>query len=819
MTTESETPAAALDRVAEELALDAEAVHARVDERLRDPLYWFPVRHHSPMTAKHLEAAIRERRPKLIFIEGPSEAQDLVEFLIDRETKPPVAIYSSYRDDENTLGLAGVVTASRSIPARFACWYPLVEYSPEYVAMKAARQIGAEAIFIDLPHFALLRPHSEACDEASPPGAAPTKTPDDDRLLWESGFYRTLAEAAGYRSFNEAWDAIFEFGPLESDREAFRRELATFCAASRATTHPQRIAHDGTLERERCMWQTIQRTLAERSCPPEQAMVVCGGFHLFLDRTDSTPPPSAPAGTVYTSVVPYSFFRISELSGYAAGNRAPQFYQMRWDSFHGAPDDLITEYLITVLKRIRRRGEAASSADAISAYQHAILLAGLRGRPAPILEDLHDALITCCVKGDPQQEGEALLQAIDEVDVGTKVGRVTPRLGRLPLVTDFHNALSDLELGEALGKEKRMSLELDKRQPRDADRSVFLHRLRFLEVPFGELKEQTTNDFATGLLFRERWTLRWDPKIDAALIEKSLYGDTIVAAVLARLREAIVAGDQSADVVCSRLVQSIDMDLPDMVREVQIACSRAIDAEDRFIPLTGALGHLTVIDRYAEHRELPRGTLSDLIVRCFGRACFALADIVAAPEEQQGPIVESLFQLGELILQGKTQGLDRELFIGHVRNAAAETSVPFLRGAFLGILAELRVLSAEDLAAELSALAKAAQDQLVTAGDLLDGIMAASRASILLGAPSLIAAVDELLRSAEWESFLVLLPRMRSAFERLHERQRDRIAEAVAERYGLKEAAAVRELRISPAAAARIAEVDRRVADLMKKWE
>ena len=56
-------------------------------------------------------------------------------------------------------------------------------------------------------------------------------------------------------------------------------------------------------------------------------MVVCGGFHLFLDREDREPPPALPAGTVYTAVVPYSYPRCAESSGYGAGNRAPRFYQ------------------------------------------------------------------------------------------------------------------------------------------------------------------------------------------------------------------------------------------------------------------------------------------------------------------------------------------------------------------------------------------------------------------------------------------------------------------------------------------------------------
>jgi hypothetical protein len=145
--------------------------------------------------------------------------------------------------------------------------------------------------------------------------------------------------------------------------------------------------------------------------------------------------------------------------------------------------------------------------------------------------------------------------------------------------------------------------------------------------------------------------------------------------------------------------------------------------------------------------------------------------------------------------------------------------VPFLRGVFLGTLTELRELTPEGLAAELSALARAPADRLVTAGDFLDGVLAVSRTSILLGADALVGAVDELLRAAGWEDFLVMLPRMRAAFERLHERQRDSLAECVAARYGLAGAEAVTELRASVAAAARLAMIDREVARIMQEWD
>ena len=136
--------------------VDADALAAQVDAVLNDDLYWFPVRHHSAAVARHLETVIAQRRPKVVFIEGPSEAQELIPFVIDSETRPPIAIYSSYRDDDNVLGLAGSASPAEDIPPRFACWYPLLAYSPEFVAMQAAARVDADVVFIDLPHFALL---------------------------------------------------------------------------------------------------------------------------------------------------------------------------------------------------------------------------------------------------------------------------------------------------------------------------------------------------------------------------------------------------------------------------------------------------------------------------------------------------------------------------------------------------------------------------------------------------------------------------------------------------------------------------------------
>lgn len=828
-----------------QLNLDIESVKAQVDAVLADELYWFPVRHHSPNVALNLREVMLKRRPKVVFIEGPSQANDLIPFLIDSKTKPPVAIYSSYRDDGNVLGLAGIATAAEDLPPVFPVWYPMLEYSPEYVAIKIAHEIGAKVTFIDLPHYARIKPFkppdgsapggaSAPHDEIEPhPGALTDEDSDEqieekikreldegsEHLIVESSFYQELAKTAGYRTYEEAWDSLFEMRNFD-DPEVFRREVAAFCAASRATTLPIRMILDSTVDRERHMLKSINSGLAEMSLKPSDAMVVCGGFHLFMDREDKMEPPAPPEGTVYNTIVPYSFFQVSELAGYAAGTRAPQFYQRVWDLQNEKRfDDVYVEHIVAVLTEARRKGNIYSSADAIAVAQHTEMLGRLRGRAIPVLDDLHDALVTCCCKGDPGEEGGPLFTAIDSADIGSKIGKVTTKLGQLPVVADFYSTMESLELGEVLGKEKRLNVEVDKREPLGEQRSVFFHRLRFLKVPVCAITEAPSGDFTSGKIFREKWQLKWSPSVDSALIELNICGDSIERAALAALRKSLKDDGDNAGKIAQHLLRSVDMDLPDMVRMTEDALSDAIDNDVRFVSLVQALTTMLVLDRYLVYRNLRRGMLDDLIVRCFDRACFAILDVVAAPEEQQDQVVSMLVALAEVTQQGDKQNLDRSLFVQHVRTAADASPVPFLKGAFLGVLSELRELEPLELAEVVSGLAKSSVEVMVTAGDFLDGVMAVSRTSLMLGADPLIKAIDELLRAAEWDPFLVMLPKMRAAFERMHLTHRDSMAGRVAELYGLKEASSLTELSISTEAAVTVARLDKRVAAIMKDWD
>ena len=744
--------------------LDADAVEQRARQVLAEPLYWFPVRHHSPTAARYLAEVLRARRPKIIFIEGPAEATELVEHIADSKTKPPIAIYSSYRDDDNVLGLAGVASSAPDVPAKWGVWYPMLPYSPEYVAIRVAKEIGAQVVFIDLPHYGLITPHvaTDAADEAedveeeeeeeedeeeADEEATPAQVPTWEDLAVESNFYKTLAETAGYRSWAECWDALFEVGGRHADAEEFRRDLTYFCAAVRATTSDDRMQRDGTIAREDHMWRTIAATLAGQRLGPEQAAVVCGGFHVFM-RREVVPARPLPAGTVYTTVAPYSYYRTSEHSGYGAGNRAPKYYELLYQHTQGdaVADALVramVDHVVAVLARGRRAGELLSSADAISVTQHARMLASLRGHSAPTLDDVRDGILSCCCKGRPEEEGRYLLTAMSEVEIGTAVGRVTPALGRLPLVFDFYRSIGELDLGETMGKEKKTRITLDLRVEADERRSVFFHRLAELGVTFAAIVEAG----GSNTLFREVWRVEWSPKVETQLIENNLYGDTMEAAATAKIDEELAREQEDAASVCERLLRATNMDLPGLVVRIEETAGHAIDADSRLVSLARALTHLTVLRRQAARKKIREDVVLDLEGRCFARACFAIPEVANVPVEDHEDVLTALKTIAEALL-GDSDGLfDRELFVENVRSAYAESVSPYLRGAMCGLLTETRAQPAEVLSQEILKFAHSRPEVMLTCGEFLDGVMATSRTAIMLGAQSLVEAFDVLLRA------------------------------------------------------------------------
>ncbi len=174
------------------------------------------------------------------------------------------------------------------------------------------------------------------------------------------------------------------------------------------------------------------------------------------------------------------------------------------------------------------------------------------------------------------------------------------------------------------------------------------------------------------------------------------------------------------------------MDLPQLVSQAENSTGHAIDHDDRFNSLADALTSMMLLERYAAFRGLGKQRLAELVSRCFDRACFAVPEVASVPPEQWDDVINGLLALAEPVVQ--RQDLDANLFAAHVENAAKISTMPFLRGAFLGVLTEMRRMKPDALAAELTAYARGPVEQQLVAGDFLHGVLKVSKTAIMLGA-------------------------------------------------------------------------------------
>jgi pheromone shutdown protein TraB len=92
------------------------------------------IRHHGPGSAKNVKAFLEELKPDMVLVEGPPEADSILQWADDAALKPPVAILVYQPDDPKE-----------------SAFYPFAEFSPEWQAIQYARQHKVPVRFMDLP--------------------------------------------------------------------------------------------------------------------------------------------------------------------------------------------------------------------------------------------------------------------------------------------------------------------------------------------------------------------------------------------------------------------------------------------------------------------------------------------------------------------------------------------------------------------------------------------------------------------------------------------------------------------------------------------
>ncbi len=762
-----------------------EAIEARVAElQADDQVLWLGVKHYSVAAAVAVERAIREAEPAVVLVEGPDDATPLIDFLVHPDTRPPVTILSSVTDKKNAFGQNGVLSVAPEVPARFRGWWPVVPYAPEYRALVAGRDVGAELAFIDAPLGAQIP------FEHVPRGRASEAV--DDRRLAESAYFRRLAARGRWRSFEAFWQATFEARGLRSDPQAFQRALLTFGSCARQVAEgDEALVADGTLLREAHMRWHIDR--ARKAHPDGRIAVVVGAFHAaalkWAKGKRARVPRSAAAQTLLCQHSYRALARLYEL------NRQPAWGDAVWRHLEAgseAPcDDAGQELLLRVLGEARRGGVVVSTGDGVGAWAMARNLATLRGAPQVGPDDLADAALAAFVKGDARAFGGPVEEALREVLTGAQVGAVCAGAGRPPLIDDFY-AQAKTHRIDVSGARKTVRCDLGKHD-KHREKSALLHRCELLDVPlFGRLEGRNDRhfqgpDLLEGLdlhLVGESWAIRWREAVDDRLLELSDRGATVGQAAAAVVRDELEDARGEVPRVTKLLVAAVQMRLLVLCEPLLDAVEAALATDEALDHLVRALVELRMLVRYRS--QLPEAITARVgLVEAtlYQRAVVRIPSLRGvADDDVEGALDRLQTLVRYAVLAGPEEGLDLGLLADQLRALVAhDDTPPALRGMGCGVLYSLGRLSERAIEAELRGYARG--ERVVQVGAFLDGLFQSAR-SLLLVSERLQHAVHQLVVELDPHRFEVVLPDLRRAFTRFIPSEVEAIGRAVALRLG-----------------------------------
>ena len=721
---------------------------AVVDALLADPrIGWLPVRHHSPAAAYHVGAWIRANRPAAVLVEAPEDATGQIPWLVHAEAAPPLALLFAFKGDDGQ---------------RVRYLWPLLGHDPEWVAIRAAAEIGAELRMIDAPVRALQAVGGLGVDRG---GAA------------EEAYLQAVAARSRRPTFDAFWESRFEAGADQVPTDRFRRAVLTLAACARAVDDAPGPA---TALREGHLRWAVDQALAAH--PGERIAVVVGAMHAVV--LPATPPKRARARADATATV-----LLTAPSNRALARRgvtSPAWGEAQWDALNGGPDPA-ERVLVEVTGAARRAGAPVGTADTIGAVRVAVGLAALRGGGVT-RDDVADGARSALTKGSVASAGGAVARALDEVLTGTRRGVVPPEAGRPPLVEDFWASIAAhrLTLGDRV-QEVRCSIA-DK--PKHQEKSAFLHRCAALGVPmFGPLPDLRGDDahfrgpnYAEGAdlhLTIERWGVRGDLEIDDTLLEVAERGTTIAEAAGDLLVADRGAAGPDAAARARLVLRAAQMRLTDVLPALLDELEAAIALDGAFLALVEALGDLHLLWSY--RRALPtHGDARVARVRgaAYDRACLALPAVRGVAETEVERAVDALHAITRFAATEPTADRDRLAErLGDV--AQDDRAQPRVRGAATGLLAGLGLVPIEAAAEVLSQYLRGSVHEVRRGGAFLEGVLGATR-SASIGSPRLISAVHDVLVRLPEEEFVAVLPDLRRAFAVFVPAEVERIGEQVA---------------------------------------
>ncbi len=721
--------------------------------------YIFGIRHLSPAGAWHLKNFLSEKNPKLVLVEGPCDFDDMLINLSDDAVQPPIAVLAYTKD----------------APVR-TILYPFAEYSPEYQAILWCKENKRECRFIDLPSEVFL-----AWPEHAPGGRAADNGEEKSMSVYER-----LDKQAGEDGHETFWERVMEHtGDTEGyhrGAEIFGRELRKLEEGADRDDYPEILAREAFMRRK------IEEAIAAGTSP-EDIVVVTGSYHVagLLNEEASAMTDMElsvlPHLEANHTLMPYSYYRLSTRAGYGAGNKAPAYYSLLWESFlRGDLSYTARCYLSRIAGFQRAHGNPVSSAQVIEAVQLAAALAKLRGESSiPALRDLRDAAITCLGGGSVSE----LTLATADTEIGTAIGYLPDGMSRTSIQEDFYRKLKELKL-EKYRSITQQELSLDLRENRkvstqkaaflDLHRSFFLHRLRVLGVSFAS-QNATGQDNAT---WAEHWSVRWSPEAEIELVEAALKGDTIAQAASFCMKERVEQAPNMG-VAAQVIEDAFDCGMPEAAAYATAALqAMAVDAAS-VIDLSNVAGSLSVILQYGDIRQLDSTPLIPILQQIFFRACLILPGECVCDDEASKAMAAAIERLNGVALAHDF--LDGKAWEDALKEVAERDDLNTkLSGYAMAIRLERSLADGEALRLEVRRRLSRGVPAELGAG-WFEGLAMKNRYA-LIARLSLWKSLDEYLETLDDEEFKRALVFLRRAFADFSAMEKDSIAENLGEIWG-----------------------------------
>ncbi len=723
---------------------------------------FFGVRHLSPAAAYYVRQELEKVRPDMILIEGPSDLNNEMKWFCHPKTKLPAAI----------------LAYTQQTPIR-TLLYPFAVYSPEYQAILWAYENNIPCKFMDLPSNVFLGIREETDKNTENEDEEKKETDKSEQGVTTEQVYKRLEEVLG-ESHNTFWERNFE------QSETLYMEAATeFGKQLRETSKDSdyRIAENHI--REAYMKRVIVQAQNDGY---EKIFCVCGAYHVEglknnealtddeekkLPRTESN-----------VTLMPYSYYRLSQHSGYGAGNEAPAYFEMLWDAIcKGKMEQATYQYLTELAVRQRKQGQMTSAAEVIEAVRLAQTLAKIRNTKYPVLQDLRDAAVTCIGHGAFSE----ISVSTADVEIGKKIGELPEGVSRTSIQDDFYRQLKELNLEKYRSVEVQQ-LDLDLRENlrvksqksafMDLNRSFFLHRLRVLQVNFGTQIQNRRKDSAWG----EYWNLHWTPETEIEIVEAALLGETVESATSFALKER---ADKSVNIAQAAEVFE-DAFLCGMPKAAKYALDSlqklSVDTQ-AIVEISKTMEHLSLVIRYGDLRKFKSEPIIPLLSQLYLRACLTMEDSCNCDDEASNAIMESIERINQV--QRNHDFLEEEQWVSVLNSISDRDDINTKCSGFaMATLIERGLIEESLLALEVSRrLSKGVPADL--AAGWFEGLARKNRYSLIVRL-SLWKELDNYLQDLDDEEFKRALVFLRRAFSEFSANEKSNISENLGEIWGIE---------------------------------